>query len=61
MNKDYISGRVMYWLNKAIEAETEFLKEDIKSNPKSDTSDTCTALGILIALKTEAKDVIEKL
>ena len=61
MNKNYISGRVMYWLNKAIEAETEFLKEDIKNNPKADTSDTCTALGILIALKAETKEIIEKL
>lgn len=61
MDKKYISGRVMYWLNKAIETETEFLKEDIKNKPKSDTSDACTALGILIALKTEAKEIIEKL
>lgn len=61
MNKDYISGRVMYWLNKAIETETEFLKEDIKNNPDSDVNDACTALGVLVALKTEAKDLIEKL
>ena len=61
MDKKYISGRVMYWLNKAIETETELLKEDIKNNPKSDTSDACTALGVLVALKIEAKDLIEKL
>lgn len=61
MDKKYISGRVMYWLNKAIETETEFLKEDIKNNPKSDTNDACTALGVLVALKIEAKDLIEKL
>lgn len=61
MDKKYISGRVMYWLNKAIETETEFLKEDIKNKPNSDVSDACTALGILVALKIEAKDLIEKL
>ena len=61
MDKKYISGRVMYWLNKAIETETEFLKEDIKNNPNSDVSDACTALGILVAFKIEAKDLIEKL
>ena len=61
MDKNYISGRVMYWLNKAIESETEFLKEDIKNNPDSDVNDACAALGVLVALKTEAKDLIEKL
>ena len=29
MDKKYISGRVMYWLNKAIETETEFLIEKL--------------------------------
>lgn len=62
MDKQYIRAKVRSWLNKAEKEEIEILKEIIKENPEDERiPDLCTALGIIVALRTEADELIEKL
>lgn len=60
-DKIYLSKRTEYLLQKAIESETEKIKETIAHDSNADVSRYCTEIGILVALKNQAKDLIEKL
>lgn len=62
MDKQYIRAKVLSWLNKAEKEEIEILKKIIKENPEDErVPDLCTALGVFVALKPEAEELIEKL
>lgn len=62
MNKKYIKTRIHFWLDMAEANELENLKAFIKENANDDrVPDLCTVLGIIVALKNQAKDLIEKL
>lgn len=60
-DKIYLSRRTEYLLQKAIESETEKIKEAMAHNANTDVSHCCTEIGILVALKNQAKDLIDKL
>lgn len=60
-DKIYLQRRTEYLLQKAIESETEKIKEVMAHNTNADVSHCCTEIGILVALKNQAKDLIEKL
>lgn len=60
-DKIYLQRRTEYLLQKAIESETEKIKEAMAHNANADVSHCCTEIGILVALKTQAKELIEKL
>lgn len=59
--KMYLQRRTEYLLQKAIESETEKIKEAMAHNANADVNHCCTEIGILVALKNQAKDLIEKL
>lgn len=60
-DKTYLQYRTEYLLQKAIDAEIEKLKNSIRCNASTDISNRCTEIGILVTLKNQAKDLIEKL
>lgn len=60
-DKTYLQYRTEYLLQKAIEAEIEKLKNSIRYNASTAISNRCTEIGILVTLKNQAKDLIEKL
>ena len=69
-DKIYLSRRTEYLLQKAIDAEIQRIKEltehgikDLtKHGPETnDIDNCCTEIGVLVALKNQAKDLIEKL
>lgn len=57
-NKLYLTRRTEYLLQKAIDEEIERIKE-LKDN--FDISHCCTEIGVLVALKNQAKDLIDNL
>ena len=57
-NKLYLQRRTEYLLQQAINAEIERIKE---LNNNFDTSHCCTEIGILVALKIQARDLIDQL
>lgn len=61
-DKIYLSRRTEYLLQKAIDAEIQRIK-DLKGYglPTIDINPCCTEIGILVALKIQAKELIEKL
>lgn len=62
MDKLAIRCTVLKHLNTGIKEETEYLKMLLKENPDDlQVSDLCTALGILVALKNEVEELINKL
>ena len=62
MNKNMVKDKTLFWLNKGIEEETKCLKNFlVKNNNESQVEDICTTIGLLSALKNQAKDLIEKL
>lgn len=61
MDKTYLTNRTEYLLQKAIEEETQRLKDYLALNPEIDTEHICTEIGVLVALKNQAKDLIKKL
>lgn len=61
MDKTYLTNRTEYLLQKAIEEETQRLKDYLAFNPEIDTEHICTEIGVLVALKNQAKDLIKKL
>lgn len=61
MNKTYLTNRTEYLLQKAIEEETQRLKDRIAFNPESDIEPICTEIGVLVALKNYANDIIKEL
>ena len=60
-DKIYLQRRTEYLLQKAIESEVEKMKEVMAHDANADVSHCCTEVGILVALKNQAKDLIEKL
>ncbi len=69
-DKIYLSRRTEYLLQKAIDAEIQRIKDltehgvkDLtKHGPETNDINNCyTEIGILVALKNQAKDLIEKL
>ena len=61
-NKIYLQRRTEYLLQKAIEAEIQHLKNLKEHGPETiDISPCCTEIGVLVALKNQAKELIEEL
>lgn len=61
-NKIYLSSRTEYLLQKAIDTEIQRINLITKNGLSTIDVDTCcTEIGILVALKNQAKDLIEKL
>ena len=61
MDKTYLTNRTEYLLQKAIEEETQRLKDRIAFNPEKNTEELCTEIGVLVALKNYANDIIKEL
>lgn len=57
-NKLYLQRRTEYLLQQAIDAEIERIKE-LRDN--FDISNCCTEIGLLVTLKIQARDLIDKL
>lgn len=57
-NKLYLQRRTEYLLQQAIDAEIERIKEP---RDNFDVSHCCTEIGVLVALKIQARDLIDKL
>lgn len=60
--KMYLQRRTEYLLQKAIDEEIERIK-DLKEHGSStiDISQCCTEIGVLVALKRQAKELINSL
>lgn len=62
MSKNYLIKRTELLLSKAIKEETQRLKEVLDFNPNNeDIEQICTEIGVLVALKNYANDLIKKL
>lgn len=59
--KMYLQDRTEYLLQKAIDTEIETLKDTQKYDPSAKIDKFCTEIGILVALKRQAKELIESL
>lgn len=60
--KMYLQRRTEYLLQKAIDEEIERIKDLKEHGPSTiDISQCCTEIGVLVALKRQAKELIEKL
>ena len=61
-NKIYLTSRTEYLLQKAIDTEIQRINPITKNGLSTIDVDTCCAeIGILVALKNQAKDLIKKL
>lgn len=60
-NKEYLFKRTNYLLDKAIEEEHKRLKTFVLEHPEVDIDIYATEMGVLVALKNQAKNLIEKL
>ena len=61
MQKGYLESRINNLLSDAINEEMRHLKTSLEINPVMDVENQCNYIGVLIALKKQAKDLIEKL
>lgn len=61
MDKTYLTKRTEYFLSQAIEEETQRLKDRIAFNHEKNTEELCTEIGVLVALKNYANDIIKEL
>lgn len=61
MDKTYLTKRTEYFLSQAIEEETQRLKDRIAFNPEKNIEELCTEIGVLVALKNYANDIIKEL
>lgn len=61
MQKGYLESRITNLLGNAINEEIRQLKTSLEINPVMDVENQCNYIGVLIALKKQAKDLIEKL
>ena len=61
MQKGYLESRVNNLLGDANNEEMRHLKTSLEINPVMDVENQCNYIGVLIALKKQAKDLIEKL
>lgn len=60
-NKIYLQRRTEYLLQKAIDAEIKTLKDTQKYDPSASIDNFCTEIGVLVALKRQAKELINNL
>ncbi len=61
-NKIYLTSRTEYLLQKAIDTEIQRINLITKNGLSTIDVDTCCAeIGVLVALKNQAKDLIKKL
>ena len=60
-DKDYLFKMTNFFLDKAIEEERKRLKTFILEHPEEDIDIYATEMGVLVALKNQAKHLIEKL
>lgn len=61
MQKGYLESRINDLLGRAIDEEIRHLKTSLEINPVMDVENQCNYIGVLITLKNQAKDLIEKL
>lgn len=62
MDKIYLTKRTEVLLSKAIREETQRLKEVLAFNPDNeDVGQICTEIGVLVALKNYANDLVKEL
>lgn len=61
MQKGYLESRINDLLGNAINEEVRHLKTSLEINPVMDVENQCNYIGVLIALKNQAKELIEKL
>lgn len=59
--KMYLQRRTEYFLQKAIDTEIETLKDTQKYDPSASIDSFCTEIGVLVALKRQAKELIDSL
>lgn len=59
--KTYLQRRTEYLLQKAIDSETEKIKEAMAHDANADVRHCCTEIGVLVALKRQAKELINSL
>lgn len=60
--KMYLQRRTEYLLQKAIDEEIERIKDLKEHGPSTiDISQCCTEIGVLVALKRQAKELINSL
>lgn len=60
-DKTYLQRRTEYLLQKAVESEIEKMKEVMTHDANANINHCCTEIGILVALKNQAKELIESL
>lgn len=60
-DKEYLFKRTNFFLDKAIEEERKRLKTFMLEHPEGDIDIYATEMGVLVALKNQAKHLIEKL
>jgi hypothetical protein len=61
MNKHYLEIRTNRILDKAINEQVRLLQSRLEHDPSYDSTNLCYEIGLLTALKNQAKDIIEKL
>lgn len=61
MQKGYLESRITNLLGQEVDKEIHRLKTSLEINPVMDVENQCTYIGLLLALKNQAKDLIEKL
>lgn len=61
MQKGYLESRINNLLGSAIDEEIRHLKTSLEINPVMDVENQCNYIGVLITLRNQAKDLIEKL
>ena len=61
MQKGYLESRVNNLLGEAIKEEVRHLKTSLEINSVIDIENQSNYIGVLYALKKQAKDLIEKL
>lgn len=60
--KMYLQRRTEYFLQKAIDEEIQRIKDLKEHGPSTiDTSQCCTEIGVLVALRRQAKELIDSL
>ena len=61
MNKNMVKDKVLFWLNQSLEKEVVSLKAFLENNSETQIEEICTTIGVLSALKNQAKEMIDKL
>lgn len=61
MNKKYLEIKTNQILDEAIDKQVKILQLMLEQNSGYDSTDLCYEIGLLTALKNQAKDIIQKL